>query len=265
MACPRRDLGFPEASPRPEQPPSQSRPFLRKDQAEPAIRSVLGSISVPFDLQFEGGLNELENRGGRHLTGCTSAFTVRHPATDTRGYLTAGHCGNTQDYIWWSDGSWRPATFVEQRWNSSLDVQWHRVDPVTQAVAPLFHVSKTVARPQGSVSSVLPGAQICKWGSRSLSYTCGNVTSINFAPSQCGPSGGPCSNAFVRVSIGSGNTCKGDSGGPWFVGNTAVGVHNGASPYLTAEDLCASGSNKHAHFTPIPTALGTLGLALFTG
>ncbi len=157
------------------------------------------------------------------------------------------------------------ATFVEQRWNSSLDVQWHRVDPVTQAVAPLFHVSKTVARPQGSVSSVLPGAQICKWGSRSLSYTCGNVTSINFAPSQCGPSGGPCSNAFVRVSIGSGNTCKGDSGGPWFVGNTAVGVHNGASPYLTAEDLCASGSNKHAHFTPIPAALGTLGLALFTG
>ncbi len=227
----------------------------------PAITGLLTDLSVPHEFVFDGGPAAPANRGGRHLSSCTSGFTVYHPSTNTHGYLTAGHCGPTQNYMWWSDLSWRETAFVDERWNASVDVQWHRVDPATQAVAPLFHVAKTTAYQQAGTTTVVPGSQVCNWGSRSLTSNCGTVTSLNYAPTVCGPTEGPCNNTFIRVSTGSGHMCKGDSGGPVYIGPSAVGILSGGGPF---DGQCLTGTSRWIYVNPINTALGLLGLALYT-
>ena len=68
------------------------------------------------------------------------------------------------------------------------------------------------------------GEFVCKYGT-STGYTCGYITDKNVLPNQP-----PDSTAtYIRVHRDGINLSEGgDSGGPWYVGSTAYGVHNGA-------------------------------------
>jgi hypothetical protein len=66
---------------------------------------------------------------------------------------------------------------------------------------------------------------VCKNG-KTTGYTCGNISSTTYSPSYVTNAAA----TFIRVHESSnGNLSEGgDSGGPWFLVNTAYGTHSGS-------------------------------------
>ncbi len=156
--------------------------------------------------------------GGQPLTTCTAGFSVENSA-GIRGISTAAHCGNSQSQ------SGVSMTYAGGAHNSNMDVQWHTaaghtiVDDFYNGTG-FTDVGSVISRSNSS------GDFVCHRGKNS-GTSCGYVTSIYHAPSDCG--GQTCSNVFVKVEGSSLKGCRGDSGGPWYNGNQAYGNHHGGS------------------------------------
>jgi hypothetical protein len=89
---------------------------------------------------------------------------------------------------------------------------------------------------------------VCHYGSAS-GNSCGYVTATNYAPSP-GPANcnaAACTNTYVRVTGGFVTCAGGDSGGPWFVGGFAYGIHKSGSTagctFSAVDDIFAQGLN----------------------
>ncbi len=153
---------------------------------------------------------EIAMYGGLTISGCTSGFTVRTSA-GTRGISTAGHCSNSQSLSGYA------LTLRGERYTGSYDIQWHNASghtfPNTIKVSSSTRsITGTRTRANQTV-----GSQVCKQG-RTTGYTCGTIATTSYCAS------GACT--WVRVNGGSVNLSEGgDSGGPWFSGNTAYGSH----------------------------------------
>ncbi len=160
---------------------------------------------------------EVNIYGGLTINGCTSAFSVRN-SSGFRGITTAAHCPDNQFY----NGS--NLTFQSQDQAGNQDVQWHTAPGFTvtnqfNSGTGIRNVTATRSRSNQAV-----GNYVCKNG-RTTGYTCGNISSTTFIPNYV-------SNAqatFIRVHNNNNNNLSeaGDSGGPWFNGNTAYGIHSG--------------------------------------
>ncbi len=152
---------------------------------------------------------------GLALSRCTSGFAVQQ--SGTRGITTAGHCRNDITY----QGKQLP--FKQEQYSSSYDVQWHTAPDFT--VRARFQTgfsvrSVTATKDHGSQNV---GDFVCKHG-KTTGYTCGYITSRTFKPSYV-PN---ASASFIRVHRDDVILVKtGDSGGPWFNGNTAYGITSG--------------------------------------
>ncbi len=221
------------------------------------LDSLIKGVGVPVKIESADGAVQLESAGGRQLSTCTSAFAVTKGSL--QGFLTAGHCDNPQQWLNWSTGTWHSTNFQSRAWTSTRDVQWHSISSVTSS----FFISKTTQRGQIGTLAVTTGANVCKWGTRSLVYGCGTVTSTTYKPAKCGQSGGACATSWVRVGLGTVKTCMGDSGGPWFIGNYAVGIHVGGGPTLL-NATCTFGHERWAYFGTIGGALATMNVSLKT-
>lgn len=201
---------------------------IRAAPAGGGSRTYPGELSdVPVFVDFVDRPASLDNRGGRVLSTCTSGFTV-HNAAGTQGMTTAGHCNNTQSYFWFSGGGPFSMSFVAQSGSGYADLQWHTTS--AQPIAPLFHVSSTTARPQQGQGVGAIGQFLCHFGMTS-GYDCATVQSITYQPSNtdlCGyaTSCMPVYSVTYPGCISEG----GDSGGPWFSGNTPHGIHSGRLP-----------------------------------
>ena len=159
---------------------------------------------------------------GLPITFCTSGYSVQSGG-GTLGVLTAGHCDNPQQY------NNRSLPFQSELFGGSHDVQWHTApdlfvdnrihDGLSDATTPLYRfVTGTKSRDEQAI-----GEFICKHGI-TTGYTCGTITSKTFNPGYL-PDGGNAT--YIYVSGGSVNLSEGgDSGGPWFSGSVAYGVHN---------------------------------------
>jgi hypothetical protein len=153
---------------------------------------------------------EITMYGGLPISTCTTGFTVRNSA-GTRGVSTSGHCGNSQSYSGYA------LTFMGESYSGSYDIQWHRRsgDTYTNTIkvgSGTRSITGTRSRTNQTV-----GASVCKQG-KTTGYTCGTISTISYCAS------GACT--WVRVAGGSVNLSEGgDSGGPWFSGNTAFGSH----------------------------------------
>lgn len=153
---------------------------------------------------------EISMYGGLSITGCTSGFTVRNSA-GTRGVSTAGHCGNSQTL------SGVALTFRGESYSGSYDVQWHNASGHTYPNTIKVSTSTRAVTGTRSRTSQTVGSQVCKQG-RTTGYTCGTISTISYCAS------GACT--WVRVAGNGTNLSEGgDSGGPWFSGNTAYGSH----------------------------------------
>jgi len=211
----------------------------------PALRrriETLTGVPVRIAAADQPGIDLIQVEGGGRVVGteptdgrryaCTSGFVVTD-GTRT-GIVTAAHCPDTLAYI----GADRRPTAMEYvgQWGWGFhDVQ---VNATAQAVRPVFFsdTARTTLRPvlgQRSRAATRAGDIVCHRGERT-GYSCAEVELVDFAPSGdlCG---GPCLPTWVTVA---GPGCKGgDSGGPVFIGTTAIGLLKGGS--YRADGSCA--------------------------
>ncbi len=154
--------------------------------------------------------------GGLPSTDCTWGFSVVD-ASGNRGISTAGHCGSFQVF----SGSVLP--FRGECYRDNFDVQWHSVGSHT--AQPWIKVGSQIRSIYSTTPRVLQSinAYVCKEG-RTSGTTCGTIRSKNFAPSYV-----PSVNATF-ILVGGSRTAlsvAGDSGGPWFLANSAYGINSG--------------------------------------
>ena len=153
--------------------------------------------------------------GGLAMSTCTSGFAVSNSG-GTRGVTTAGHCGNSQQVVGES------LSFQQEQFGGSSDLQWHTAPGNT--ILPQFFdgsSNRSVTGTRSRNSQPLNGF-VCKYG-KTTGNTCGFIVdknlSLSFVPNS--------SATFIRVSNdGQDLSSGGDSGGPWFSGNTAYGIHS---------------------------------------
>jgi len=166
----------------------------------------------------ELSVREMDIFAGLPLTTCTSGFSVMN-SSGTKGIITAAHCSNSQSY----NGTSLP--FKASAYGGSYDVQWHTAPGFT--VRNLAYdgssnryVYSTMHRNNQALNS-----WVCKHG-KTTGYTCGFITNKNFRP------GDPSSWSATFILVhrdGVDLSSTGDSGGPWFSGNIAYGVHTGGT------------------------------------
>ncbi|MER5455229.1 S1 family peptidase [Micromonospora sp. NPDC002389] len=196
----------------------------------PAVR-----LEIEATSQLDGGVDTVY--GGGSLSSCTAGFPVRR-STDTsqHGLTTAGHCGNSQAYE-----SRSVLTFISAHEGAQGDMQWHRS---SEAVGNQFYYDSGVRRNAQTVGHPTPGISVCKFGKTS-GATCDEVYQLNQCRDQY------CGLAMTHRRKAAG----GDSGGPWYWGTAAYGVHSGYKTYnLLTRDM----------FTPTQQVHITLGLLLKT-
>ncbi|WP_402372978.1 S1 family peptidase [Isoptericola rhizosphaerae] len=200
----------------------------RSDVARSAEASGVPGIEVEYfvDVDLDGGLDAIYG-GGKLTSGssyCTSGFSVRKGTTYNNGLITAAHCPNTLKY-----GS---NSLNFRKASSTRDVQWHSDN---QTAPPKFYVADTTLRNVDVSSNPPVGTRVCRYG-RTNDATCDRVALLN----QC--RGNYCGLAMVYER----RAAPGDSGGPWYYGNVAYGVHSG---YITID------SQRRDVFTPLQKAV----------
>nr|WP_246167233.1 S1 family peptidase [Sphingomonas piscis] len=199
------------------------------------IRAQAQSIAgVPVRIEVADRPTNLAATGGGRVEGvdpangrryaCTTGFVVTDGQRN--GIVTAAHCPNDLVYRD-EDGGRVPLSFDGQWGWRYRDVQLH-VSP--ERLSPLFYSD----RPSGTVrqvtgwrnrTSLRAGEWLCHYG-ESSGYSCEVVELTDYSPPRdlCG---GACAPTWVTVS---GPVCRsGDSGGPVFIGGTAVGITKGGS------------------------------------
>lgn len=171
--------------------------------------------------------------GGLDIGSCTSGFSVRRNGTTTTGVTTAGHCGSSMSY----QGTGLP--YQWENFGGPNDEQWHTTPGFTDKNW-VWNNAYTIAITSKKTRDQQPiGMFVCHMGQATL-YGCGEIASKSFRPSYV-----PNATAtFIQVSaFGQDLSSPGDSGGPWWINNTALGVHSGEICFITCNDALYVASN----------------------
>jgi len=165
------------------------------------------------------GLNLLTNRTNR----CTSGFVVTNG--EIHAITTAAHCPDQLTYID-RDGNSSVTLPMIGSWGLAYrDVQ---INGSADSPEPLFYANRgsgslRYVETWRNLASTRAGDFVCHYG-ESSGYSCATVELTDYAPpgELCG---GPCSPTWVTVK---GPSCHpGDSGGPVFSGDVALGIAKG--------------------------------------
>lgn len=162
--------------------------------------------------------DEAIHRGGSIISYCTAGFTVVS-AGGTRGMSTAAHCPNSQTM------NGIQLTLGGEHNGSWGDVQWqHAFGSLLESFLDDFYAGSSNGPLQVDVRDVagigfsIVGLPVCKNGRYSYK-DCDEIKEL-----------GHCVNGACNlVRVFNDNTVEGDSGGPYFYGNYAYGVHKGDS------------------------------------
>lgn len=153
---------------------------------------------------------------------------------------TAGHCEGIQTYYNPNGTSIAPThTGVELR-DADQDVEVHTSGYVERA--EFYADSATTARiltGRRLRSSTAVGDTVCHRG-ETTGYSCGDVSKTNTILTYANACNGvTCSATWVTVAGGANTACyPGDSGGPVFISQTAVGLMKGSTKAGTAKGQC---------------------------
>jgi hypothetical protein len=198
---------------------------------EARIENVLpvpsrGAISFEIGELSEPNINIY---GGLALTTCTVGYSTRTTTGGQRGIATAGHCPpplGSQSFA----GTVLP--FQAEDTTGNQDVQWHSLPTGVTAVPKVRDASGTrFVRATRGRANQPEGAMVCSYG-KTLGYRCGTLIRKDWSPSYITNA----SPTFMVVHSFSGADMgnDGDSGGPWYNGTEAWGIHSG-----TIEDIDA--------------------------
>lgn len=200
--------------------------------------SSLEQISIVVNPIKDLQSPDLQFAGGESYGKCTGAFTVRNG--NVFGISTARHCPNQTVYDGANLNYGGEQLYQDVRWN------WAR----TGTPSNWFKTSWTTAVQNSGKGVVGLGDTVWKYG-RVSGRTSGIVAANNFTwrdPSNY--------NIYANLQCtGTLISMKGDSGGPWYVGSKAVGIHSGTyDPFPPNLSSC---------FTPIQAVLNA-GVQLYT-
>ena len=233
-------------------------------QTSDAIKTLLNDNNISdYALTTKSGPLVMEEsvyggdkiRRGSGPDYCTTAFTVVKNGTE--GVLTAGHCENLAQYVAVGDGSNTVYTVYLQEDHRGAwgDMAWYTTLGAEQpwfykTATGRYEVNGYIAR-----STIQVGDTFCLYGRATnhsgesddpdTSDACGSVVDRWAQQS----SGGYDYNRLVEMEGVSSTT--GDSGGPWYTGSYAVGIHRGKR---------STGANRL--FTPVSSAFHVLDVEL---
>jgi hypothetical protein len=159
--------------------------------------------------------------------GCQTGFSVRN-YSGVRGVVTAGHCDdalNTLSGV--SIGALQAATTGTQ-YQQGIDLQWHA--STTNTYPNEIQYGSTVVKISSAVgiSLMVPSqTEVCLVRYRTQTTSCGKIYNTAFYGDH--PTYGR-SGPFVGVAPAGALLLAevGDSGGPWFFGSKAYGIHSGS-------------------------------------
>lgn len=223
----------------------------------PVRFAVVDGRGIADNATFMGGEEERTDTGA-----CTSGFAARRRGRGSYGMITAGHCDGTMIM---HDIS---LTFVSGGKGRRADA---RFDSIPTGSSHVLR-GRFICSERGSTCDVTGDIardrmledHVCHFG-QSSGLSCGTVTSINIRPTwgYCrgrNPREWRCDPVFVRVEGPSLNGCRGDSGGPWYRGGTAYGIHKSS----TGDEDCRR-DGVTAYFSAIREAEDYTGTDIVTG
>lgn len=163
---------------------------------------------------------------------CTTGFVVRHVINDDEGVTTAGHC---------EDDTYFRGTYFPKRagaFSGPYDLQWHNSpgyedrawirDGYSDSSTPGYrYVTGARGRLDQPVDSL-----VCHYGvgGDAPELQCGYIRDRSYRPPEGPGQWNNPSATFVRVVNNNVDLDDlGDSGGPWFIGGTALGLHSGGN------------------------------------
>ncbi|MBH1485843.1 S1 family peptidase [Stenotrophomonas geniculata] len=231
--------------------------------ASSALAKLIRSTNFINLIKVQGRITPTALLGGSHVNGhpvipgvsqnCTTGFNVKDANLEL-GIVTAGHCDNA---LITSSGT--HLTFQGELNSGGFDVQWNKEaasgarqaqpNEITLIGGP---VPKQEIKSVRAASTLPINAAVCKSGTAGH-YMCGTIQDKNAQTEWNGTVG-----SYVRVRSDSGAlmSVAGDSGGPIFIGDIAVGINHGhgdsTGPY--PNDL---------YFMPIER-ISSLGISVLT-
>jgi hypothetical protein len=166
---------------------------------------------------YGGAMTTLTSGGG----GCTTGFPVFRLSDGEEGVLTAGHCGN--DRLYDPDPSVANDEYdmdwIAQHRGQWGDFQWHTTDH--REFDEFYFTSGTRVDLDYYISAIYGGSYFCKYG-RTTGNDCDQV--LFESVSMTDDDGFRLERLVATLNH---VTAGGDSGGPWYLGDDAVGVHTG--------------------------------------
>ncbi|MCF6473491.1 hypothetical protein FAF44_34655 [Nonomuraea sp. MG754425] len=212
---------------------------------QPEALATVAATAVPLagrmhvnvtKADLDSGDEDKIVRGGAHFDDCTTGFILRGiPSPHHKRVATAGHCGKPKSYRYYqnhsSDGG---ATSTKRMWwhyGKWGDLAYYTTGAYTGS--PTFysawHTKRSVTSRSGRPSV---GDYVCHFGKssgRSCSYV--HISDLDYS--------GVEGRVVVRDYVSEG----GDSGGPWYYGNKAIGIHSGWKSSFTGR--------RYSTFTPV--------------
>jgi len=238
-------------------------------------------IEVAFTIADGSGIApDASFQGGEAMSKCTSGFTARQNGVGHYGIITAGHCGTqspTDTAAVTMNGVSLP--FVYGWLSATADAQFHRIPAPNSGshhVADDYFCRNRAIFPNHTCDVIrtetrtnMQGDYVCHTGKNS-GISCGEVISIDYTPRwtksgkeyDCLDSSGTqvgCRPVFVRVHGKYLKACKGDSGGPYYRGGTAYGIHASSN----GERNCTK-QGRTATFSAIREVEAFLGVKVLT-
>ena len=225
-------------------------------------RSIVDKLSSSTDLngtrltyELADGTPALTNRGGYDLNNsCTQGFSVKPVSgSGNWGTTTAAHCSNSFSWRKFSDPTWNATAIQGATRGPKHDVQWSTIAGGTpngrwygSSTSSPIDVTATLDRSQMKDNAV------CHRG-RTTGWSCGTVTSVTFAPTNCdvtitccgdgddAVNDTACDNEWPRMA-GPNLACfGGDSGGPVANVSTAYGMFTGGAFTSFTPGACSYG------------------------
>lgn len=198
---------------------------LNREKLDSAIQDKVVVLPEKVDIETieTPSTKDTTIRGGEKLTWGTSFCTTGFGVVDgggTRGITTAEHCSDYQLYNGVS------LTYIYGTIGQNYDIQWHTVpagysitNQIQYDVGQYRQITSTQSRNDQAIGTI-----VYKFGV-TTNQTVGQIESKTFDP------GYGYSGTFIHVDniyVGQPLSKGGDSGGPWFVNNTAYGSHVGS-------------------------------------
>ncbi|MER5648327.1 S1 family peptidase [Streptosporangium sp. NPDC002524] len=196
----------------------------------PATANPATKVRLEFDDSFKLDFQDNYIRGGGRLNGsvsnCTNGFNVTNTSTNARGSLTARHCADSNPYFTYQNHPTQAtSTTTLSRFFRATAYDLARYDKsATTAMTQTrtFYYDLNLARYAHDVgTSPVIGQPVCKYG-RTTNADCDNITHTNVDISDVIDDGKDYLGNILTDSI----TEPGDSGGPWYYGNRAWGIHS---------------------------------------